>query len=434
MPEFTSPSWYKNSKSPPKDQSSTEWTVGFVNNDGSKADDLEDVLNQTTMKEVTLSESLLTPGVQTTINIESANDLTNLPMKNLDLFYNKTMLIYAMREILKNEPMGNQKYEFSTAQRVYRLSDRKPKNYQAEQFSLHGCDPSLLEDVKTWVNDSWNCTTPSNITREIMQCLDVGPDQYDIESSYPTRDFTAENLHPFQVIRKQAEAALAGSKDPSYVHFMTYQNQGHDDIPTHNFRSLTSMAEQTSEWIFTYSAKASDSSNYSRPGDIMKYNSPCDFDLVSDLMNGYDENGNQTGSAIFRALDATIAFFEPLITGGSATPCGGVPDIIVDQSPLLAITGHCPTINAEALIYRASRMALLDKDKVAMQITIPFNPQMNVGRVIDIMFYDKNNEENYGSGRYLITNMLHNLKAGGFGVTVLDCVSDTVAAGKAGRR
>ena len=424
-----------NRNKPPADQSSTDWTVGFINNDGSAANDLKDVLNQTTMKDVTLSESLLTPGVQTTITIESANDLVSLPMKNLDLFYNKTMLIYAKRDVLRSDPQGNQKYEFSTAQRIYRLSDRKPKNYQAEQFSLHGCDPSLLQDVKTFVNDSWVCTTPSDITRRVMQCLDVGPDQYDIESSYPPRDFTAENLHPFQVIRKQAEAALAGSKDPSFVHFMTYQNRSHDDMPTHNFRSLTKMAEQTPEWEFNYSAKASDSSNYSRPGDIMKYNSPCDFDLVSDLMNGYDENGNQKGSAIFRAIDETLAGIQGLLSGTSSVlPCGGVPDIVVDQAPLLGITGGCPTINSDSLIYRESRMALLDKDKIAMQITIPFNPQMNVGRTIDIMFYTKNGERNYGSGRYLITNLLHNLKSGGFGVTVMDCVSDTVAAGKVGNR
>tara|TARA_R110000772_G_scaffold99174_1_gene198787 strand:- start:66989 stop:68290 length:1302 start_codon:yes stop_codon:yes gene_type:complete len=433
MPEFTSPSWYKNSKSPPADQASTEWSVGFVNNDGSAASDLEDVLNQTTMKEVTLSESLLTPGVQTTINIESANDLVSLPMKNLDLFYNKTMLIYAKREILKNDPQGNKKFEFSTAQRVYRLSDRKPKNYQAEQFSLHGCDPSLLEDVKTWVNAGWRCRTPSDITKDVfLNCLDVGPDQYDIENSGPTRDFMSENLHPFQVIRKQAEAAIAGSKDPSYVHFMTYQNRGHDDIPTHNFRSLTRMAKQDPEWIFTYSAKASDSANYSRPGDIMKYNSPCDFDLISDLMNGYDENGNKDGNILQTSWDDAKALFFELVNG--IPECGGVPNIIKDQQAMLSIYEGCPTIDPVAVIYRASRMALLDKDKVAMQITIPFNPQMNVGRTIDIMFYDKNNKENYGSGRYLITNMLHNLKAGGFGVTVLDCVSDTVAAGKAGDR
>ena len=432
MPEFTSPSWYKQS-APPADQASTDWSVGFVNNDGSEANDLKEVLEQTTMKEVTLSESLLTPGVQTTIKIESANDLVDLPVKNLDLLYNKTMLIYAKREILKNETQGNQKYEFSTAQRVYRLSDRKPKNYQAEEFNLHGCDPSLLEDVKTWVNSGWSCKSPSDITRQVfVNCLDVGPDQYDVQDSHPTRDFIAENLHPFQVIRKQAEAALDKPKDPSFVHFMTYQNRGHDDIPTHNFRSLTAMAKQTPEWEFTYSAKSSDSANYSRPGDIMKYNSPCDFDLVSDLMNGYNEDGEQEGNIIQRSWDATKAFLYETVNG--LPSCNGVPDIIMDQETMQSVYGGCPTITPEAIVYRASRMALLDKDKIAMQITIPFNPQMNVGRTIDIVFYDKNNEKNYGSGRYLITNMLHNLKSGGFGVTVLDCVSDTVAAGKAGDR
>ena len=293
--------------------SSTEWTVSFSDLDGKPLDASGDppysaLMDQTTMVEVTLSENLLTPGLQTTIVIDSGNDLTDLPVKDLDLFYNSVVTIAAKRDVLADEPMGNQKFEFNTTQRVYRLDQRKPKNYQAEQFSLQACDPSLLKDAQTWVNAGWQCTSPSDISTEVMRnCLNLSPRELNIESSYPPRDFISENLHPFQVIRKQAEAALAWSKDPSYIHYMTYQNDKGEDIPTHNFRSLRSLSQQDAKWTYIYSDKVGDSTNYSRPTDIMKYESPCDFDLLSDLMNGYNENGDSVGSIVTRALDATIA-------------------------------------------------------------------------------------------------------------------------------
>jgi hypothetical protein len=39
----------------------------------------------------------------------------------------------------------------------------------------------------------------------------------DIEPSLPARDYIAENIHPFQVVNQQAEVALAGGNDPSFL-------------------------------------------------------------------------------------------------------------------------------------------------------------------------------------------------------------------------
>ena len=81
-------------------------------------------------------------------------------------------------------------------------------------------------------------------------------------------------------------------------------------------------------------------------------------------------------------------------------------------------------------------MSLIEQDKITLRLTVPFSPMLNVGRVIRVKipnvgtaFNGGQAEDNYGSGEYLIVNMTHNLKLGGMGVTVLDCVGQTVAAG-----
>ena len=75
-------------------------------------------------------------------------------------------------------------------------------------------------------------------------------------------------------------------------------------------------------------------------------------------------------------------------------------------------------------------MALVEQDKIALRLVVPFNPILNVGKVINFIYtLNDNVKENYGSGDYLIVNMTHNIKIGGFGLTILDCVSETVASG-----
>jgi hypothetical protein len=77
-------------------------------------------------------------------------------------------------------------------------------------------------------------------------------------------------------------------------------------------------------------------------------------------------------------------------------------------------------------------MSLLDQDKIALRLTVPFSPFLHAGDVIDVSIPDKGvgNGEVYGSGKYLISSMTHNIKAGGLGITTLECVSNTVAAGR----
>ncbi len=78
-------------------------------------------------------------------------------------------------------------------------------------------------------------------------------------------------------------------------------------------------------------------------------------------------------------------------------------------------------------------MSLIEPGSIALRLVLPFSPFLNVGRTIKAHFPNnmRDGEDTYGSGKYLIVNMTHTIKAGGMGLTIVECVSDSVSKGQA---
>jgi hypothetical protein len=76
-------------------------------------------------------------------------------------------------------------------------------------------------------------------------------------------------------------------------------------------------------------------------------------------------------------------------------------------------------------------MGMLEQDKIALRITVPWVAHLNVGKVIRMELYNKKDGmvRNFGSGDYLIHSLTHNIKLGGFSTLTMDCVSQTVGSG-----
>ena len=384
-----------------------------------------------TVVEISLTESLLTPGLQSSVTFQNKINMDGYN-KNLNGFYNKDITILAERPIIEKMYNDVLKSKFATKQKIYRLSRRERVNYNIEQFTLEACDPSLLKDAQTYVSHSWDCVSPDTIVKDVLTNC-IGNANLDIEDNVgPKRGYIAENIHPFQVITQQEEVSLADNQmDPSFVHFMTYQNTAGDDIPTHNYKSLTRMALQKPTYSFTYSGKKSTPDNYAMPNDIMNFMFPCDFDALSDILNGVDINSG--------AAKSQMNIFNPLIDQHSvmgpysmdANGCGTAPWFAVTNMTTESETESCDVAVDKYAPLRRARMALLDQDKVALRLVIPFAPFLNAGRVIHVDFinYKLPDSKMYASGDYLIASMTHNLKMGGMGTTTIDCVAETVAAG-----
>lgn len=416
--------------------------VDFPNIPASKLEVIEEVA----AIEIILGESLLTPGLQTSVKFHSylnTVDESLTPQKIFEIFKGTPIEITIKRPILAkfNPPY---KDEMKLNQTIYRLGgrsssspnstdDRKMVNRSVEELVLHACDPTLLMDAASLVSKSWKCTTPSQVTRDVLtQC--AGARNLKIEESCCARDYIAENIHPFQVVTQQANAALAdGGNDPSFVHYMTYEN-AESGQGTHRFESLFNMAKQPNimNAPLEYSEVGTD---YNQAHSIMNYMFPCDFDLLSDILNGVGPFGDNINS---------LALFNPAIKqfsllGNQARGCGiggAVHKVVKSNIGSAQNENSCPDYAYLFAQKRQARMGLLEKDKIALRIIVPWNPRYHAGKVITVHFI--NNEAlkvgkrkyNYGTGNYLIVSMTHNVKLGGLATTTLDCVSQSVSRGE----
>lgn len=384
----------------------------------------ESVLMQTTPMETILTESLITPGLQTTVRVDSWID--NLPPKNLDTFKNATIGIQIDRAINSAWDAGT---SLTVNQTVYRLGcykkpdrpgTRKLMNNRIEEYTLHACDPTLLTDANTLVSDNWKCTPPSAIVAEMLAC--VGARAVDVEPSCCPRDYIARTIHPFQVINQQADAALIGGS-PSFIHYMTYENGG-----THHFRSLDSLCAQAPIAEYFFDETGISAGGYSYVYGVMNYNFPCDFDLLSDLLNGLGPSGVDSS-----AIMSFFPFLRQAGFGGTNPILGCAPGSTLLKAALATTEaqGGCPDYSQVFALKRQARMGLLEQDKLALNMVVPWNPDLHAGKVIKLTLVNKTDPSVlvYGSGTYLIHTMSHNIKYGGMAITTLDCVSTTVGGG-----
>lgn len=377
------------------------------------------LLNQMSLKEVILGESLLTPGLQTSVVVNSYHQ--ELPIKNLDEFKNTPVIIELERPILEAFDLPT---KMTISQVVYRMDNRRRINNNTEEFTLRICDQTMFNDLKNLVSGPYfKNKTPSYVTEYVLRnCAGA---KVEIEKSAPARDYLPDNIHPFQVVAQQAQVALANGNDPSFVHYMTYENLG-----THHFKSLYTLTKQ-SPIITLKFAETHANEGHKDPYNMIAYSFPCDFDVLSDLLNGIDENGKNISTG-FTVNPLTKQY--SMFGSGNSSGCGigqGVPKIAVSNEGSAknqnASSDHAKTY----LQLRQARMSLLEPDKTGIRITVPWAPIYHAGKVVMVEINNKNDPSklNYGSGLYLIVSMTHNIKLGGFSTTTLDCVAKTVGDG-----
>lgn len=376
------------------------------------------------VKEINLSESLLTPGVMTSVLVDAYAHASGNTIRDYDLFKNADLEIKVTRPILE-------KYGFTPELRftntIYRLQNRKLINNNTETLTLQACHETQLEDARKLMSFSRKCDTPSSVVNDVLRgCL--GAKAIDVEDAEAPRPYIAENIHPFQVISQQADVALANGNDPSFIHYMTYENKG-----THHFKSLYSLSRQSSIRTFVFNEVGNNldkESGYRNPTNVMSHSFPCDFDLLSDLLNGINTDGSFIGSLAIdnmkNGLSSLFGGFQPGFCSTAATFKSAHSNVNTAQEQ-----DSCPLDVEIHLLKRQARMSLIERDKIALRLTVPWNPDLNAGKVIAFERHslDYPNKLLYGSGEYLIHSVNHIIKAGGYSTTAIDCVSTTVGRG-----
>lgn len=388
-----------------------------------------------TLKELILGESLTTPGLQMSATFQSE---VYLHGKNLDELKGKDVSLYAYSGHFSDF----RRMQIGAQMKVYRLENRRlfPDNMsKTQEFTVHCCDESLLENGKHLMSKSWQCKTPSDIVKDALKCVKAEVD--DIQSSEPARTYIAENIHPFQVIAQQANAALDG-EDPSFVHFMKFLEVP-DQRGKHYFKSLKELAKQSPVWEF-FQSETTDSKNQGyqafndqgeKKSPAIVFEFPCDFDLLSDILNGVGADGmNMNTMTTWNPFNLNFSFFQgEKPSGNSMQGCYEGYNLMQSMTNKGAEDDPCKASNIDKyLLKRQARMGLLDKNKVALRLTVPWNPRVHAGDVIRFTWknHTRGGGDIYGSGDYLVASTMHKIYQGGFGVTTLDCVASTVERGE----
>lgn len=365
-----------------------------------------------TTKEIVIGESLLNPGLMLSMTFQSKvyGEFNKVYMN----VKNQPVTLSLSNRLGDNLSISNM--------RAYRLDNRSmmPLNMgQTEEFTVHAVHETLLEDARHTMSKTWKCTTPDRIVSEALECVTAGSRQ--IDGSSPARDYMAENLHPYQVIQQQCNAALDGN-DPSFIHWMTYEAGG-----THYFRSLKRLISQGNAATFSF-RPSNASMNFHDPANsnqVIVFEFPCMFDYLSDLLNGVEVNGSN--------INSLIAVNAATVTGGSQF-LSGVGAMLnkgcfvggnVKQSLTNKGSGQdygCQTDVESHLLLRQARMALLDRDKIALRLTVPWAPNIHAGNKIFFAWYDKDNSLMPDSDAFIVASLTHKIQYGGFPTTSLDCI------------
>ncbi len=386
-----------------------------------------------TAKEVIIGESLLNPSAHVAVTLQSAIYTPQTQAASyFDIFKNKDWdkLRDQQLQLYIHDNNTQNMREMRVNQTIYRIDNRHFTNLntgQVEDLTVHSIDESILSDAETLMEGSWKCDTPTKVVKEALQKIGV-TNTNQVKDSGPARPYVAENIHPLQVIQQQANVALDGD-DPSFLHFMTINHITGENV--HHFKPLKKMFDDEVYDIYaadtaitggTSFSQMINNSQYGASQIAVTFSFPCDFDLLSDLLNGVSRSGKNINAVSTMNFNSGV----PDQIGSSITNIANRIFSITNMGTAQQ-QNSCETNVEKHLQKRQARMGLLDRDKIALRITVPWRPWLHAGDMINFHWYNRYNqsEELYGSGKYLIAHLTHNIQYGGYAVTNLDCIANT---------
>ena len=381
-----------------------------------------------TVKEVVVGESLLNPSAHTVVTLQSAMYASP---QNWDLYRCQPISIYISDS---NKDQSNPR-TMQINQVIYRCDNRKFTNLntgKVEELSLHSIDNSILMDAETIWEKSWKCATPGAVVNEALKKIGVTRAVFSQGGTGPGRPYVAESIHPLQVIQQQANVALHNGTDPSYLHYMTIREQTGENV--HNFRALSElMGNHTPYDIFAADTAISGGTAFSDAYNkdsfaplpmrtAVTFNFPCDYDVLSDVLNGINCGGKYINDV--KTFNLASGEFSSVM--GALSTAGNILKSLSNAGTAQQ-QNVCETHVEKWLLKRQARMGLVEKEKIALRVTLPWSPWLHVGQQIYFHWNNRYNPsiEQYGSGKYLILHMTHNIQFGGYAVTTLDCIANT---------
>lgn len=453
-------------------------TSGVFDNFSIGVDDPEPMFNELTVSDIYVYESILSPSVQISITFQDTVHLIKnyfqykihkgeMPKMTIDLKN-------PMFDVPDSVPVGGEYRGQKTDSKlsiagmvVYRMDNRKPVNYHDEEFTLHFCHPTTINNLKARMSDFYKMTQVNKIVQDALKA--TGSVINEVEKADMKRDYMSNNQHPFQVISEIADMAYK-EKRVQFLHYLTTESIS----GKHYFYPISKLIDASPLTTFIYNEKGANQ-QLTDINNIMVYEFPCDFDTLLDLSGGIihnekDYKNHKPSMVSMNPFDGGMFLVDGKVHGDRRTqgfggtlnagawsnlnnfesnkPYGaassalgsaiGAASAIASGNPLgalSALSGGGMSLVGDAsrpsqvekyLHRRTEAITFLHRESIDLKIVVPFRPDMHVGKTINVKFESKRdygtNKNDFGSGKYLICHMTHNIKVGSYGTTTMELI------------
>lgn len=398
------------------------------------------LVSELSVTDVYVHESILSPTLQMSINCQ---DTSHIIKNYFHYKANKEGEMPNVTFTLKNltqdtvvsGPRGDKTIDAELPinnMRIYRMDNRRPVSYHIDEFTLHLCSPTTINNLKARMSDFYKMKELSKIVNDAMESAGLKQYNREIEKTDLKRDYISNNQHPYQVISEIADMATKHQR-AQFLHFMTCENVSGKQY----FTSIKKLIDQKPIFDFAYSEKGLNQTFLAN--DIMTYEFPCEFDTLLDLTSGIIDNkkdydDHKPSMVSINPFDGGIYLVDGKIFKGRATKgFGGVlnagawSNLNNFEAPYS--NANEPSEVEKYLHRRTENLSAFHRENINLKMVVPFNPKMHVGKTITATFFSKREgEKNYGSGKYLIAHLTHNVKVGGYSTTTMECIkiSDTM--------
>ena len=367
--------------------------------------------------------------------------------------------------ILTFSKPGDESNKTEKVFRIFGVSDRQMTRDQNENYILNFCSEELVLSEQYKVSKSYPNKKISDIVKDIIfNKLKVRPEKFLLDNIEETKglvNFIIPTLKPFEAISWLSTRAISNTTKTKGSPYLFFENKN-----GYNFRSLQSLYSNPVYRTYRYEPKNLNMPDDQRVQDlnteltnVLSYEVISNFNSIESINSGAFANRliaidtiRQTYSVndfdllkYFTSDTIKLNTFPPI--SNAVNRMGQTVNTTYDavlkvtttntgQSSLNSyIKQHEPSVkdtNVETSIpYRTAQLAL--NNTVRYKITVPGDPQLTVGTVIEFLFPELRTAEDnsrindiYYSGNFLITAARHKIDQENKYVTILEISKESL--------
>lgn len=347
--------------------------------------------------------------------------------------------------------------------RIYKVSNRYLNKDQNETYTLNFCSEEALLSEQYRISKSYMNVKVSDVVKDIvLNKLKVDPKKFpgnNLEETKNARNIVIPNYKGFEALNWLCTQAISKDSKTQGSSYLFFEN-----ITGFNFRSLQSMFKDTVYASYKYEPKNLTMPNDSRVQDLPKektnvltFENVSNFDTLNTVNSGFFANQLIAIDTIRLQHKIHNFDYEKYFSSAQKLNSSGLLTSAQNRlgdtanktykSTLKVVTtntgelieneyikSHDPTVK-DILIettvpYRTAQLAHINYIKY--KLTIPGDPLMTVGRVIEFILpeitrtSDGKDPDKFYSGKYLVTAVRHSIDVENKFLTIMEISKESL--------